>query len=547
MPRRSFLFLVLGVQLLIVGPAQAKEPLHRRIDAAISGGKADFWKPASDAEFLRRIYLDLLGTIPSASEARAFLDDPAPDKRAKLIDRLLDSPEHARYLATVFDVLLMERRPSKHVPQAQWLEYLRESFAANQPWDELVRELLSADGSDPKTRPAARFYLDRDGEPHLLTKDISRLFLARNYSCNQCHDSPVVDAYKQDHYYGIFAFLNRGFLFAGKDKLAVYAEKGEGDVTFQSVFDPKVTKSTGPKLPGGDSVEEPKFEKGAEYDVAPAKDVRPIPKFSRRSQLAPLLATRENQQFKRNIANRLWALMMGRGLVHPVDLDHESNPPSHPELLDLLAGEVAEMNFDMRAFLRELALSQTYQRSSEPPGPAAAPPDKGGQAGAPPERFAVARLRPLTAEQLGWSLMQATGLTDAERLALGKNLNEKTLYAKLAPSVAQVVAIFGSKAGEPEGQAFQATLDQALFVSNGPLLRGWLASRAGNLTDRLAKLEDSAKVAEELYLSVLTRRPSDEEQKEIVEYLQKRAKDRPAAVQDLVWALVASAEFRFNH
>ncbi len=547
MPRRSFLFLALGVQFLMVGPAQAKEPLHRRIDAAISGGKADFWKPASDAEFLRRIYLDLLGTIPSASEARAFLDDPAQDKRAKLIDRLLDSPEHARYLATVFDVLLMERRPSKHVPQAQWLEYLRESFAANKPWDELVRELLSADGSDPKTRPAARFYLDRGGEPHLLTKDISRLFLGRNYSCNQCHDSPVVDAYKQDHYYGIFAFLNRGFLFTGKDKLAVYAEKGEGDVTFQSVFDPKVTKSTGPRLPGGDSVEEPKFEKGAEYDVAPAKDVRPVPKFSRRSQLAPLLATRENPQFKRNIANRLWAVMMGRGLVHPIDLDHESNPPSHPELLDLLAGEVAEINFDMRAFMRELALSQTYQRSSEPPGPADSPPDKGGQAGAPPERFAVARLKPLTAEQLAWSLMQATGLTDAERLALGKNLNEKTLYAKLAPSVNQVVAIFGSKAGEPEGQAFQATLDQALFVSNGPLLRGWLTRRAGNLTDRLAKLEDSARVAEELYLSVLTRRPSDEEQKEIVDYLQGRAQDRPAAVQELVWALVASVEFRFNH
>src|SRR5207248_9696475 len=135
---------------------------------------------ADTAHCLRRTYLYLTGTIPTADEARAFLKDASPDRRAKLIDRLLASPGYARHMATVFDVLLMDRRPGKHVPVAQWQDFLRSAFAANMPYDQLVRAVLAADGSDPKTRPAARFYLDREGEAHLLTRDIGRLFLGVN-------------------------------------------------------------------------------------------------------------------------------------------------------------------------------------------------------------------------------------------------------------------------------------------------------------------------------------------------------------------------------
>src|SRR5262249_54981025 len=146
----------------------------------------------------------------------------------------------------------------------------------------------------------------------------------------------------QEQYYGIYAFLNRSFLFTEKGKGVVLAEKAEGEVSFQSVFDPaKVTKMTGSRLPGGTLVSEPKFEKGKEYTVAPVNGVRPVPRFSRRSQLAPLLAARDDAPFKRNAANRLWAHMMGRGLVHPLDMDHSANPASHPELLTLLADEFA--------------------------------------------------------------------------------------------------------------------------------------------------------------------------------------------------------------
>jgi hypothetical protein len=539
MSRRVFLWVALACFFCCTNPLAAQTPLHQRIDALVAAGTPDFDKQAAplapDAEFLRRAYLDLTGTIPTAAEARAFLSDAAADKREKLIDRLLASPEHARHLAHVFDVMLMERRPDKQVKRAEWHEYLRASFAANKPWDQLVREILSADGEDAKLRPAAKFYLDRDAEPHLLTRDIGRLFLGMNLQCAQCHDSPIVDDYKQDIYYGLFAFLNRSFLFAPKGKPPVLAEKAEGDVTFQSVFDPaKVTKTAGPRLPGREPVKEPPLEKGQEYAVAPGKDAKPVPRFSRRAQLAAELTHPENVQFRRTIANRLWALLMGRGLVQPLDMDHSDNPPSPPELLRLLADEIGAMKFDTRAFLRELALSKTYQRSSAAP------------AGAKPEQFLAAHLKPLTPEQLALALMQATGQTDVERKALGAKQSEAALYARQAGSIATFVNLFGSRPGQPAD--FEATLDQALFLANGKLIRSWLAlNAAGNLTGRLGALKDDSAVAEELFLSVLTRLPTEEERKEIADYLKGRTQDRGAALEEMAWALLASAEFRFNH
>src|SRR5262249_895351 len=241
-------------------------------------------------------------------------------------------------------------------------------------------------------------------------------------------------------------------------------------------------------------------------------------------------------QFKRNIANRLWALMMGRGLVDPVDRDHASNPPSHPELLDLLANEMAEMKFDIRAFLRELALSKTYQRASEPPKDAKE---------VPPESFAVANLKPLMPEQFAWSLLQASGFSDAERLALGKNATEPALYAKQSAAAAPIVGMFAAPAGMPEG--FQPTLNQALFVATGNAIGGLVGVRKGNVADRLGKVQEPDQIAEELYLSILTRRPSAKESREVSEFLKSRTKDRAGALQDLMWALLASAEFRFNH
>jgi hypothetical protein len=165
----------------------------------------------------------------------------------------------------------------------------------------------------------------------------------------------------------------------------------------------------------------------------------------------------------------------------------------------------------------------------------------------PPESFAVANLKPLSPEQLGWALMQATGFTDAYRRRLGKKLSEPALYRALAGNLRPLAAAFGSPAGEPENDGFLATLDQTLFLTNGALLRGWLVPQPGSLTDRLKPLTATDALAEEIYLSVLTRRPTAEERQDIAIYLRGRAKDRPAALQEIAWALLASNEFRFNH
>ena len=151
----------------------------------------------------------------------------------------------------VFDAMLMERRDDTHVPSGEWQGFLRRALAENMPYDQLVTEILSADGTDPQTRGAAKFYLDRLADPNLLTRDVGRMFLGRDIQCAQCHDHPLIDDYKQAHYYGIFAFLNRTTLFEDDKKVAVLAEKAEGDVTFTSVFKKKVTHKTGPRILDG--------------------------------------------------------------------------------------------------------------------------------------------------------------------------------------------------------------------------------------------------------------------------------------------------------
>lgn len=533
----------LAAILLVAPVAQAQVPLHQRIDQEIEAGLPNFASNAApvagDEEFVRRIYLDFTGITPTAQQVKDFVKAGAMDKRAKLIDQLLASPEYAHHMQHVFDVLWMERRPDKNVPAVQWQKFLHESFAQNKPYDQLVRDVLAADGSDAKTRAAAKFYLDRNGEPHEITKDVSRLFLGMNLHCAQCHDHPLVEAYKQDHYYGVYGFFSRSYLFNDKQKkMSVFAEKAEGKISFQSVFMPKVVKETTPKLPGLPPLKEPEIAKGKEYTVAATKDVAGVPAFSRRAQLPGLLASADNIQFKRAAANRFWFLLLGRGLIHPLDYDHAANPPSHVKLLDVLAEEFAAMKFDIKKLLREIALSKTYQRSSKMPAGKELPGE---------DRFALAEVRALSPEQLGWSLLQATGLRELEFKAQGAKASEPAVYAKLGNNVTPFVKTFGGQPGDPADLGFQATLDQTLFIKNGPLIRGWLTPRPGGLTDRMLKAKDDAALAEELVLSVLSRQPTDAERTLISNFLKANGADRSAAVQELAWAFIATAEFRFNH
>lgn len=346
------------------------ESLHQRIDQRLT--TAAGLKPlrSSDAEFLRRVSLDLTGMPPTAEEARAFLADQSPDKRERLIDRLLASPQYARHLTSTLDLMLMERRANTHVSADDWQAWLFKSVKENKPWNVLAREILSADGDDPAMRPAARFSLDRASDPNVLTLDISRVFFGKDIQCAQCHDHPLIEDYLQSDYHGLLAYVSPGFAFIKKEgdkQTTLHAERAGSDLAFESVFIKGEPHRTGPRIPDTVTLDEPFFLPGEEYTTAPADNVKPVPKFSRRAKLAELAPNGTNRAFNENIANRLWAHMLGRGLVHPLDLHHAANPASDPELMRILGEQFAAMNFDIKGFLREIALSETYQRAFDAP------------------------------------------------------------------------------------------------------------------------------------------------------------------------------------
>lgn len=531
--------LSLCVVMLLCSSGWADEPLAKRIDWLILAPAKQPASPvADDAEFLRRVTLDLAGRIPSADEVRRFQADTAADKRAKLVDQLLAAPEYPRRLADLFHVMLMERLGDHE----EWTKFLRSSFEKNKPWDQMVREMLSPNPDDEATRGAAFYWtkrLENYGQNPVdlpaLTRDVGRMFLGQDFQCCQCHDHLLVNEYKQAHFQGLFAFVGHTFIRQDVKFPAVGEKPVNKKVEFMSVF-VKEKKETGPRLPGGDEVAIPEFAKGEEFAVAPNKKERfeGTPKFSPLKVLAEQLPKADNAAFSKNIANRLWFVMLGRGLVHPLDLHHADNPPSHPELLDLLAKEFVEHQFDIKWLLREIALSETYQRSSRLPAGVADPPLA--------ETFLTAIEKPLSAEQFLASVLQATG--EADKFA---NAATDPAVAKEADTLRERFRkAFANPPREPEGD-YAPSVKGTLFLLNDSVVLGWLTPRPGNLIDRLSKLSDATQTADELYLSVLSRLPSDDERAEAVAHLAKHPDQRPKSLAQLAWALLASTEFSVNH
>lgn len=528
--RRIIFALVLSA---FADASAAAEPLHVRIDAAIlQAAKSKPAPPATDAEFVRRVYLDFAGRIPSADETRRFLADQSTEKRTRLIDELLASPEYARRMQELFHAMLMERRGE----YPEWSKYLREAFAANKPWDQMAREILAPNADDELLRGTAFFYtkrLDKVGEQPVdypgLTRDIGRLFLGMDVQCAQCHDHPQIDEYKQVDFQGLFAFVGQTFIRRDTKFPAVGEKPLTKKLEYMSVFI-KEKEETGPRVPRMAEVSIPEFKKGEEFAKPPDRKTSfdGEPKFRTLAALAEQLPVAENANFARNAVNRLWFVLMGRGLVHPLDLNHGANAPSHPELLDLLAQEFVAAKFDIKWLLRELALTQTYQRSSVlEPGRASADPA--------PESFLIARERPLSTEQLLWSMLLATQNRKPDEAAADAE--------KLLP---KFLKAFAGPPAQPEIE-FAPSVKSALFVLNDSTVLGWLDLQKGNLVERLSKLDQPAELADELYLSVLSRIPSSEEKSEVTDYLAAHSAERNKAIGHLVWALLASTEFSVNH
>ena len=533
----------------LAGSLFAENALRQQIDDAVQAkaGDVPFAESANDASFLRRVTIDLTGNIPTPAKVTAFLEDKSKEKRTQLIDSLMGREEFAVHWADRLSVMLLERQDLGKVTNEEWRGFLQDALRGKPHWDAMVRKMISATGKGDE-RAAMKFL--GSGDHHAMTESIAQLFLGMNLTCAKCHDHPRVDEWKQLHYWGLFAYLNQTKVATqSKEKKTYFVETlAAQKVEFESVFDLEKT-STGPRLPDSEEVEIPEFEKGEEFDQAAADGLPAVPKFRPRERLASDLTAKGNTHFARSSVNRIWFLLMGRGLFHPPDEMHGRNRPSHPDLMEDLAREFVTHSFDLKWLLREIMLSETYQRGSQLPD------------GAPEvERtsYRVTYPKALTPEQLLSALLRATGNTEqAKALEVdpdAEKFDRKGYFTgtnlELPPSLEEIRAIFAQTYGQPAGEAevdFVPGMNKSLFLMNDRLIRHWLTPREGNLVDRLGKLETPEAIARELDLSVLSRLPVEEERGTITDYLSKNEQRKEAALGDLAWALLNSAEFRFNH
>ena len=554
--------MVVFVALIATRETVAAEPLHSQIDELIEARATDVEiAPSSDdAEFLRRVYLDLAGRIPTVAEATMFLGDDAKDKRSVLIQRLLAGPDYPRRMQELFHVMLMERRGDND----EWLKFLRVCFEQNKPWHVMARAILNPDAEDEELRGAAFFVTQRlvkEGamapvDVPGLTRDVGRLLAGVDLQCAQCHDHLTIPHYHQKDFQGLHMIFEnvqtrRDVQFPAISQNLITAKK-----EFKSVFE-QVAMQTGPVVPGRGEVEIPVFEKGEEYVVAPDRKTRKpgIPKFSPLKELSTGLAAKENEIFTRNIVNRLWFVMMGRGLVEPLDVQHADNPPTHPELLNLLASEFSAHDFDIRWLLGELAKSRTYQRSSVLPS----------DTEPPRESYAVAIEKRVSAEQLYWSVGIATGRFEAVRRSIRKGLvdakkpeeeikaiDEATLEElvgksdELKSALAEFKKNFGNGPKEPEVE-FAPSVKGALYLMHESRIQKCLESGSATLIEELLKAEDNQAAIDHLFLRLLTRIPTDEETEQLSSYLEKNRERRSEALANVAWAMLTSTEFVVNH
>jgi len=541
-----------GLVLLIVtstgfGAASAGEELSARVDALIgAAAKGEPIGPAcDDATFVRRVYLDLAGRIPSSQEATTFLASTEANNRPALIDSLLASPDYPQRMRDLFHAMLMERRGDN----AEWTKFLEASFEANKPWDQLVREILDPDPDNEAVRGAAFFHtrrLEKVGQQETdypgLTRDTGRLFLGIDLQCAQCHNHLFIDSYKQVDFQGLFTVYQNTFIRTDVKFPAVGEKVTSKKLEFMSVFD-KQPLTTGPRIPFGQEFEIPTFEKDQEYLTPPDPKTNfpGVPRFRALEVIARELPVDSNRAFVDNASNRLWFVMMGRGLVNPLDQQHLQNPPSHPDVLQAVGEELIATKFDIKSLLRQLALTETYQRTSVLTTINDVP---------PADSYRVANEKRLSAEQIMNSVFVATGPRDHSASIEPPPAAQPSTDAKPVPTADEIraafVKAFGNVPQDPEVE-FSPSLKSSLFVLNDSAVLDCLTPQAGNLVDRLMNEPDPSAVADELYLSVLTRRPTVDERAEVADYLAKNESRRQIAVTNLAWALLASTEFCLNH
>ena len=466
--------------------------------------------PGSDADFLRRAFLDIIGTLPTADEARAFLKDERSNRRALLVDELLKRPEFADFWALKWsDVLRVDRQALGHKLAYAYYRWIRECLAANIPYDEFCREIVAAEGPLSES-PAASFYkvVTKPGE---MAGTVSQVFLGVRIECAQCHHHPF-DRWSQADYFGMQAFFTQvsfkstlagEALVAGPGAPTIHSRTGE------SVFSHALATAAPHAEPAGD----------------------------RRQLLAAWMTSPDNPWFARNLVNRTWAHFLGRGLVEPVDDMRLTNPPTNPELLDALARNFAESKFDFRQLIRTITASRVYQTSATPNATNAR--DN--------QNYSRAQLKSLEAEVLFDAVCQTTGIPEKFQghpagLRAIQLWDSQTphYFLKLYGRPTRTTACECERAKEP-------SVGQVLHALNSPELHEKLSHAGGQIARLVARLGDDGALADELFLTFYSRFPADGERQTLKNHLKSHAADRRQAAEDIAWSLLNTAEFVFNH
>jgi hypothetical protein len=503
--------------------------IDQYIDARLARSGVAPAAPADDYTLVRRLTLDLVGRIPTPVETRAFVESTDPAKREKLVERLMASPAFVRHQAVQFDAMLAG--PTGR-GSGSLRDYLTRAVGENRPWDQVFRELLLPDEANPKTKGAESFLKSRVSDPDRVTNDVSVLFFGVNVSCAQCHDHPLVNDWKQDHFFGMKSFFARTF-----DNGGFLAEREFGQVKFKPNKGAEKTAKmmflTGTTVDApSPAKDEEKKERDRFEQLKREKKAPPAPKFSARAKLVEVaLQSKEADYFARSIANRLWHRFLGYGLVMPLDQMHSENKPSHPELLDWLARDVATHKYDLRRTIRGIVLSKAYARSSQ----------WTSESIPAPSLFAVGRLKPLTPTQMATSLKIATA--DPKTFEGAKPADVE----KRLEGLENAARGFAGSFAQPTDD-FQIGVGEALLFSNSDkLAREFLADGNERLVSRVAAMDDRAKALDLMVRSVLCRPPTTGELAALTEYVNRRQDRLPEAYRQALWALLSGAEFRFNH
>jgi hypothetical protein len=465
----------------------------------------------TDEEFLRRATIDITGKMPTEKEYAAFLSDSYEQKRAKLIDELLEREEFAEIWAMKWAELLMIKSDNNRVStKSAYLYYtwLTDRIVHNTPLDKLVQELLSASGPTFKNPAANYYHIERDTLK--VAENVAQVFFGIRTQCAQCHNHPF-DRWTMNDYYSFAAFFAQVGRKQGEDyREAIVYDRASGDV----------------RHPVGGRVMKPKVLGGEEPDVT-GKD--------RREVLARWITSSENPFFAKNVANRVWAHFFGAGIVEPVDDIRISNPPSNPELLAKLGEKFVEFKYDFKALVRDICNSEAYQRSAAR-----------NESNAGDERnFAHGNVRRIPAEQLLDCIGQVTGAPDKFQ---GLPLGSRAVEIADGRTSNYFLTTFGRAprdtvcAGECKTEP---TLSQALHMLNGNTIQGKV-QQGGLIKKLLDGKKQPEEVIETIYVRALGRRPTAEECASLMSVVQSTSSPQQG-LEDVFWAVLNSREFLFNH